>query len=70
MNLILRYSIIKSFRTQWEFARAMGVHESYVSDVLHGKRNPSLKRKNKWAKALGSSVDELFQDNSDAMARH
>lgn len=68
MNLILRYSIIKKFRTQWEFARDMGVHESYVSDVIHGKRKPNIERKNKWAKALDSSVDELFQDNSDAMA--
>ena len=65
MNLILRYSIVRKFRTQWEFAREMGVHESYVSDVLHGKRNPTPKRKKEWAKALGSSVADLFEGNAN-----
>lgn len=42
-----------------EVARETGLHVSYVSRVLAGKRNPPLTVAAKVAKAVGVSLDEL-----------
>ncbi len=49
--------IIEKYGTQWKFARVIGVDESYVSKVITGAKVLPDKRKEEWAKALGTTVD-------------
>ena len=37
-NRKVRARIIELFGSQWQFAQALGIHESLVSHVLRGKR--------------------------------
>jgi transcriptional regulator with XRE-family HTH domain len=41
-------------------ARGCGLHASYISLLLRGKRNPRLTTARKVADAMGVSLDELF----------
>lgn len=47
--------------TQTELAEAMGVTQSYVSQILTGYRNVGLEAVDKFAKALGVAPDTLLK---------
>ncbi len=49
--------------TQEKLSIATGISQTYISGVERGKRNPSLKTMEKFAKALGVSVKELASFN-------
>jgi len=56
---------IKEFRarhdlTQEELARMVGVRRETIIYLEKGKYNPSLRLAHDIAKALGSTIDELF----------
>ena len=56
---------IKEFRarqdlTQEELARKLGVRRETILSIEKGNSNPSLKLAHDIAKALNSSIDELF----------
>lgn len=56
---------IKEFRarydmTQEDLARKVGVRRETISFLERGKYNPSLKLAHDVAKALDTSIDELF----------
>ena len=64
---------IKEFRarhdlTQAQLADILGVRRETISFIEQGKYNPSLKLAHRIARALKSSVDELyiFDDEDDA----
>jgi putative transcriptional regulator len=46
--------------TQEELARKVGVRRETINFIESGDYNPSLKLAHQIAKALGSSIDELF----------
>ncbi len=46
--------------TQEELARRVGVRRETIIHLEKGKYNPSLKLAREIAKALGSTIDELF----------
>ncbi len=59
MNKKLRLEILKRFDRQRSFADAVGVSESIVSDILHGRRGISDKYMESWCAALKCSTTEL-----------
>lgn len=46
--------------SQEDFARAAGLHRTYISDVERGKRNMTVIVLRKLANALGKSASELL----------
>jgi transcriptional regulator with XRE-family HTH domain len=47
--------------SQEDVAHAADVHQTYLSGVEGGKRNPSIDVLGRIAKALGVDISELFQ---------
>ena len=45
-----------------ELASKIDITEQYMSNIEHGKRNPSLKLLKKLAKELGCSVYEFIEE--------
>ncbi len=57
---------LKQIRTakklsQGAIARKLEVHQSYISGIENGKRNPTLATIQKLAESLGVSADELLK---------
>ena len=48
-------------KTQGDIVRATGLDRGYVSSLESGKRNPTLATIEKFAKALGVSMEELMK---------
>jgi transcriptional regulator with XRE-family HTH domain len=57
----LRRAIYDKYFNQNEFAKVASAHFSTVSAVISGRLNPTDVQKEKWAKLLGKSVEELFK---------
>ena len=49
----LRAEIIRKFGTQSDFAQAMKVHESRISQIVRGRRKLSKDEAERWMDALG-----------------
>jgi plasmid maintenance system antidote protein VapI len=63
MNMNLKVAILKSkFKNQYEFAQAVGFHESDISRVIFGRRELSPEQKQQWADTLGVKLEEIFTD--------
>jgi transcriptional regulator with XRE-family HTH domain len=50
--------------SQEELANRAGLHQTYVSDVERGQRNPSLSTVEKLARALEVSIASLFDESA------
>ena len=50
-----------------ELASKVDITEQYMSNIEHGKRNPSLKLLKKLAKELGCSVYEFIEEQNKGM---
>ena len=50
-----------------ELASKVDITEQYMSNIEHGKRNPSLKLLKKLAKELGCSVYEFIEEQDKGM---
>ena len=50
-----------------ELASKVDITEQYMSNIEHGKRNPSLKLLKKLAKELGCSVCEFIEEQDKGM---
>ena len=50
-----------------ELAFKVDITEQYMSNIEHGKRNPSLKLLKKLAKELGCSVYEFIEEQDKGM---
>jgi plasmid maintenance system antidote protein VapI len=48
----VRVQILRRYRTQSDFALAVGEHESRVSQVLRGRRRLSKDRAERWCRLL------------------
>ena len=62
MNDHLRIQIAVKFRRQCLFAHHLGLTDSYISKVIHGYKEPREETKQKWAKALDCTVQEIFPE--------
>ncbi len=65
---------IKEFRsranlTQEELARAVGVRRETIVFLEQGKYNPSLRLAHDVARALGTTIDDLFVFDDEALPR-
>ena len=60
MNWKLKEIIIKKFKTQADFAKAIHMHEPVVSRVIRGRQVLSLEDQEIWAKALGCKTGDIF----------
>jgi hypothetical protein len=65
MNFDLKMRILKKFRTQWEFAQSVVMHESDISRVISGRRKLSQDAKKKWSEVLGCRIKEIFNGASN-----
>ena len=62
MNKFLKGKIVERFGSQFEFARAIGEHESIVSRVIRGHHTMTVEGRKKWAQVLGcNDADSLFE---------
>jgi transcriptional regulator with XRE-family HTH domain len=52
MNLDLKFAILKKFRSQADFAEAVGVHESNASRVVRGRKKLKPEQAKEWATIL------------------
>jgi plasmid maintenance system antidote protein VapI len=55
----LKMEIIKTFRTQSDFAMKVNAHESKVSQVIRGRRKISTIEARRWAETLGCRLSLL-----------
>ena len=63
MLLELKLAILKRFSCQSDFAQALGVHESKISQVVRGRRELPYDDQKKWAEKLGRPVHDLFEND-------
>jgi len=61
-NLKLLIAIRERGMRQVDFARAVGDHFTFVSRVINGWINLDARRKEKYAKTLGRTIEELFSN--------
>lgn len=52
MNKKLKAKIFEEFGTQYDFSRAVVVHESHVSKVVQGRRTLKQAERRRWADLL------------------
>lgn len=59
-NLSLKAEIVRQFDHLYKFAQHIDVHPSIVTQVIAGHWRLKSDEKQRWAEALGRSVDDLF----------
>jgi transcriptional regulator with XRE-family HTH domain len=64
MNLRLKGKIVENYRTQADFAQAVGMDDSLVSKVVCGRRTLPVEKQEKWAALLGDNPQRLFNKNA------
>lgn len=62
MNFSLQVKIKEKYRRQYVFAGKVGRSDSFVSQVISGRKELEKKEKSKWAKALGCKVSDIFPE--------
>lgn len=60
INIALKTAIMQAETTQIVIATKTGIHESRVSQIIRGHREPSDDEKRAIAKVLRRSVHDLF----------
>jgi len=64
MNTVLKIKIIEQFKTQFSFARAVRTQEQTISRVVCGRQTLSDAEKKTWAKTLGCTTGDIFNDEN------
>lgn len=59
-NRNLKIKILDSGKSQRELAKEIGIPESHLSMVLHGRYNLTAEQQFRIAEILGCGVDEIF----------
>ena len=59
LNIKLKTKIFEKFRFQVDFSEVVGMDESLVSRVLHGRRELPRDKRKEWAHVLGIPMREL-----------
>ena len=62
MNRTLRARIVERFGTQADFAHIIRATEPVVSRVVRGRKELPPEQQEKWARALGVTVEEIFAE--------
>ncbi len=60
MNRRLKGKIVTLYGSELNFAKAIKLHISVISKVIHGQRLLKPGEKERWAKILDADVEELF----------
>ena len=58
----LKAKIVEKYGASADFAPEVGVHESFVSKIIRGRRMLSPESQRFWANALGCKPSEIFED--------
>ena len=61
-NIKLLTAIREAGMRQVDFAKAVGDHHTFVSQVINGWRNLDEVRKAKYARTLNKKVEDLFPE--------
>jgi transcriptional regulator with XRE-family HTH domain len=64
MNKVLKGKIVERFGSQREFARFIGVHETFISRVVRMHHELDDDTRNQWAAVLDVDVKTLFPQGS------
>lgn len=64
MNRKLKAKIIENFGSQFEFSRAMGIHECDVSRIVRNRRELSIEDRRKWASVLKTKPNKIFGERN------
>lgn len=59
-NLVLKAAIVEKTDRLYLFAQELGIHPAIITHVISGRWTHNSAQKQRWAKALGRPVDELF----------
>ena len=62
MNLPLKIAIVESGRSQLELAKATDMHESRLSHIVNGHRDPSDAERKALARVLRRKIADLFPE--------
>ena len=60
MNTNLKLEIIKKFRTQLDFAKAVKLNEQFISRVITERSSISPQEQQRWADILKCKVHTIF----------
>lgn len=60
MNIKLKTLILEKFRYQADLAKRAGIHETLLSRIVSGRRDPYPDEAQAIAEALDATVEELF----------
>ncbi len=63
MNMALKIAIVQSKRPQVEIAKAADIHESKLSQIVNGWREPSDTERKALARVLKREAAELFPND-------
>jgi len=63
MHVKLKMKIYEKFPSQADFAQAMNVHESTVSQVVRGRRILQESEQRRWAAILDCEPNDVFQND-------
>lgn len=66
MNKKLKSRIFEVYGTQYEFSKAVDVHETLVSRVVRGSREIPDAEKKRWATFLNADAEEIFAGGRSA----
>jgi len=66
MNWRLKQRICEhpKFNIQANFAAALGLHQSFLSEVIRGRRQVTPEEQNRWAELLDCKVSDIFPEQA------
>ena len=67
-NLALKIAIVESGMSQFDVAEAAKLHDSYLSMLVNGRRQPSDAVRKAIARVLKRKVGELFPQDDERIA--
>jgi transcriptional regulator with XRE-family HTH domain len=65
LNTALKLAILKSGRTQFEIAKAAGLHYSVLSLLVRGHRDPTEEQQRALSKILRRPAADLFPNQQE-----
>lgn len=59
---LIKAAIMAKYGSQADFAEVLGIDETMVSKLIHGRRPFKPGQREKWAILLDRSIDDLFRE--------
>ena len=69
MRWTLKRLVTESFGTQWRAAEAAGLHETTLSRIITGRRNPTPQERRALSRVLELPQERIFNQDESTQAR-